>query len=114
MGQELLLVEGDLLRGALPDGVFCVNDAVAAGCVTELQSRGVRVPDQIAVIGVDDSDFAQACIVPLTTVAIAFEATGRELVRLLDEVIRGRVSGGRKVVIPHRLVVRESTTRPGQ
>lgn len=51
-----------------PDAVFCVNDLLAIGVLQALTVRGVAVPDEIALVGYDDIDFAQSAIVPLTSI----------------------------------------------
>ena len=51
----------------LPDAVFCGSDDVAVGCVREITDAGLRVPDDIAVAGFDDSVQAEMCRPELTT-----------------------------------------------
>ncbi|MEE9455388.1 MAG: LacI family DNA-binding transcriptional regulator [Paracoccaceae bacterium] len=51
-----------------PDAVFCSNDAMAIGLISALVNRGVAVPNDIAVMGFDDIEFARTCIPPLTTI----------------------------------------------
>ena len=93
----------------------CICLPLGSDTVTRCNFKGFhRAVHSVSTLGnyditIDNSDFAQACTVPLTSIAISFETTGRELVSLLDQVSRRTVSGSKKVLIPHRLVVREST-----
>jgi LacI family transcriptional regulator, galactose operon repressor len=99
-----------------PTAVFCANDLLALGLVQQVVRLGLRVPEDVAVVGYDDIEFAQAASVPLTTVSQPRELLGRAAVELLLEQRRGPNSRHRReVVFQPELVVRESTrlhTRP--
>jgi LacI family transcriptional regulator len=70
-----------------PTGVFCINDQLAIGVIRGLTRAGVRVPDDIAVIGYGDSGLAASAPVPLTTVRQPMFELGRAAVsHLLSEV----------------------------
>ncbi len=58
----------DLPAQARPDAVFCVNDLLAIGVMQALALRGIAVPDEVALVGYDDIDFAQSAVVPLTSI----------------------------------------------
>ncbi|MEU9100995.1 LacI family DNA-binding transcriptional regulator [Streptomyces sp. NPDC048361] len=88
------------------DGVFAANDLMAQGACQLLRERGRRVPDDIAVIGFDDSAIAMTCRPPLTTVRQPVEAMAAEMARLLDEHIRGERVDPTSVVFDPELVVR--------
>ncbi|MFD6329826.1 LacI family DNA-binding transcriptional regulator [Streptomyces niveus] len=75
---ELLLAEQPDL-----DGVFAANDLMAVGACRVLRERGRRVPDDVAVIGFDDSRAAASCRPPLTTVRQPVEDMAAEMSRLL-------------------------------
>ncbi|MFE4614046.1 LacI family DNA-binding transcriptional regulator [Streptomyces niveus] len=75
---ELLLAEQPDL-----DGVFAANDLMAVGACRVLRERGRRVPDDVAVIGFDDSRAAASCRPPLTTVRQPVEDMAAEMARLL-------------------------------
>jgi LacI family transcriptional regulator len=92
-----------LLDEALPDAVLAVNDEVAIGLVTGLRGRGIDVPGQISVAGIDDTRTAR--LVDLTTVSLPLQELGA---RAAHVVLEG---SGDDVVLPHRLVSR-STTAP--
>ncbi len=92
---------------ALPDAIFCANDDMAQGCLRALKDSGLRVPQDISVIGFDDWDAAAACTPPLTTIHNSLGETGKrsvtELLRLIPEGGEGRT-----VRIDTRLVIRSS------
>jgi LacI family transcriptional regulator len=91
------------------DGIFCGNDQIARGVCEALRERGVRVPDDIAVIGFDNWDVVvSGCRPPLTTIDLNLEALGRAAARQVFEAIDGDHASG-VIEIACRLVTREST-----
>ncbi|GAB6936766.1 LacI family DNA-binding transcriptional regulator [Isoptericola variabilis] len=89
-----------------PDGVFAMNDRLAFGLLQTLVVEGrVRVPDEIAVIGYDDIEFAAAAVVPLSSIRQPRAEFARTAVELLEEPS----PEPRQVVLEPELVVREST-----
>jgi LacI family transcriptional regulator len=92
-----------------PDGVFCANDLLAIGLINELTRLGVRVPDDIAVIGYDDIELAASAAVPLTTIRQPRRELGWEAAELaLAELSEGKSHQHRQVVQRPELVIRES------
>jgi LacI family transcriptional regulator len=90
-----------------PDAVFCANDMMAIGALDVAHERGLRVPDDIAIIGFDDVDAATIVTPQLTTVRNPAYEAGRTAGDLLLSRMTGRYSGaGRTVVLPCPLVVR--------
>lgn len=92
-----------------PDAICCVVDTIAVGCVKELISQGIRIPDDIAVTGFDDSYMAETIIPEITTVAQSYHEISAEAIRCLDLIIQGKSNIGRKIIIPHTLIERETT-----
>lgn len=93
-----------------PDAVFAANDILAMGIVSALTERGVRVPEDIAVVGYDDTDFAIAARVPLTTLRQpATEIGARAAALLLEEVEQDPSHQHEDTVLLPELVVRAST-----
>ncbi|HTF12931.1 MAG TPA: substrate-binding domain-containing protein, partial [Asanoa sp.] len=101
-----------LRRGEPPTAIFAASDEMAMGAIATLRSAGLRVPDDVSVIGVDDHDVAG--VVGLTTVAQPAAAQGRIAAETLLGPLRGNVNeyGDRSVVLPTQLVVRDSTAPP--
>src|SRR5882757_543621 len=88
--------------------IFAHNDLIALGVLAALHQRGMRVPDDCAVVGCDDMPFAAYVTPPLTTVRIPMRETGQRAMSLLLERIRGAEVESR-VNLPVELIVREST-----
>lgn len=91
----------------LPAGVVCADDLIAIGVVHALGAAGVRVPDDVAVTGLDDLAFAPYVAPPLTTVRQPVARMASEVLRLLDRSGAERTPGER-VTLPPELVVRAS------
>ena len=94
-----------------PDGVFAANDVLALGILQSLVAGGVSVPHDVALVGYDDNEFADASLIPLTSVRARHEGFGAAAVDLLFEAIEhGSVAEPQRVYEPE-LVVRESSRR---
>ncbi|SED52020.1 DNA-binding transcriptional regulator, LacI/PurR family [Ruania alba] len=98
---------GRALLGNLPDAVFAANDQTALGLLHAFAEAGVRVPDDVSVVGYDDVQGSDHFIPPLTTVRQDFDALGRHAM----EVLIGAVTGEPlvPVPVPPQLLVRAST-----
>lgn len=93
-----------------PDGLVASNDHLAIGLVHGLISRGVRVPEDVAVVGYDDIEFAAIAAVPLTSV----RQPAREMGRAAAEILLARIAGTAgadlgNIVYRPELIVRAST-----
>ncbi|GAA1980068.1 LacI family DNA-binding transcriptional regulator [Isoptericola halotolerans] len=97
----------ELLRRAPDvDGVFAASDAVAAGAIEALRSAGRTVPDDVGVVGFDDSAWALRCNPPLSTVHQPAAEMGRAAARLVLEQLEGRTP--ESVTLPTDVVWRDS------
>jgi len=90
------------------DAVFAASDMMAAGALRVMRERGLRAPDDIAVIGFDDSVIARHTDPPLTTVYQPVEQMGQEMARLLLDRIAGEHPQDCAMVLSTRLIVRNS------
>lgn len=96
--------------GEMPDGIFCANDLLALGVMQSLTMlNNVRIPDDVALIGYDDIDFAVSAVVPLSSIQQPTEAIGRTAIELLSEELDAQHPQHRAVVFKPELVVRQST-----
>lgn len=95
-----------------PDAVFCANDVVALGVLRGLLEAGVRVPDDIALVGYDDIEFAATAAVPLSSIRQPALELGRTAATLLDSC-GGPEHRHENVVFQPELVVRRSSA-PGE
>lgn len=90
------------------DGVFAANDLMAMGACHVLREHGRRVPEDVAVVGFDDSSAALACRPPLTTVRQPVEEMAAEMARLLLDRLARPASPATSVIFEPELVVRGS------
>jgi len=93
------------------DGVFCMNDLVAIGAIKALKEKGLRIPEDVAVIGFDDDE--ELCEIiepPLSSIHQPVEEMGEVAAKLLFELIKGNSKIKRYVFTP-RLVVRQSSLK---
>jgi DNA-binding LacI/PurR family transcriptional regulator len=93
-----------------PDAVFAFNDYLAAGLIPLLQEKGVKVPQDMAVVGFDNIEFASSARVSLTTVNIGVKQLAQKAVNILINDIEHR-NGTKSVseMLPVELVIRESS-----
>ncbi len=98
-----------MLFDRLPDvtAVLAMTDIQALGVIAEARRRGIRVPEDLSVVGFDDIAEAATSSPPLTTVAHPMAEKGRTAARLLFEEVVGK-----HVVLPVKLIVRGSTAPP--
>ncbi len=89
------------------DAIFVASDLMAMGTVTVLRERGIAVPDQVAVMGFDDSPAALASEIPLTTVRQPSVEQGERMARILLGLLNGETMP-RRHIMPTEVVVRES------
>lgn len=97
-----------------PTAIFCANDEMAIGCLHEIKAAGLRVPDDVSVMGFDDIRYAEVTDPPLTTIGQPAEQIG-ELVmyRICRRIEEGRADGNNEPeIVPHKLIVRQSVAAP--
>ena len=94
-------------RGRPVDAVFAANDQMAAGAYTVIQGRGLRIPEDIAVVGFDDDSFATSVTPALTTVNHPIVELGRKMAETLVDMIEGRPTD-RVTIMSTSLVLRDS------
>ncbi len=93
-----------------PTAVFAANDAMAIGCLAALRGRGLRVPEDVSLVGFDDVPIARYLTPALTTVQVPIaEIGGRALERLVELIQSGRETAKRNDVVTPTLAVRAST-----
>ena len=91
------------------DAVFAANDPAAIGAMKAIWEAGLRVPDDIAIVGVGDIALGDLLRVPLTTVGWSRRDQGRHAAELLLNGLDLDVDEPQRVIIPPRLIVRESS-----
>jgi DNA-binding LacI/PurR family transcriptional regulator len=114
MGMRALLALRDR-----PTAVFCINDLVAAGALKVCSIDGVKVPEDMSIVGCDDIELASLLVPELTTIAIPARELGARAARLLLQTLQEgqpdrRGSGTFRRAIAPKLVVRSTTAPPKQ
>ncbi len=95
-------------RGHHVDGLVCFTDELALGAIRTLADRGLRVPEEVAVIGIDDIEDGRFANPRLTTIAPDKEAIAAQAVDIVLSRVAGSTTPVAELVIGHRLQVRES------
>ena len=98
VGRALL----DRDAGSRPDGIFAMNDLLALGLLQVLTAGGVRVPEDLALAGYDDTEFSAASLIPLTTVRVRDEGLGAAVVNVLFDAIAGKPAHELAARVPGR------------
>src|ERR1035441_9458463 len=94
-----------------PTAVFCFNDMQALGALRAARERGLNVPDDLSVVGLDDLYLSSYTLPPLTTVQQPMHEMGRLAAQILLELLSGKNPDSR-ITLSGKLVVRESTASP--
>jgi LacI family transcriptional regulator len=104
------LAAHDLLdRSDRPTAIFAASDEIALGIMEEVRRRSIRIPEDLSVVGFDDTFVASRSAPPLTTVAQPLLEMGRVATRSLAQMINNDVVSTRHIELATRLVVRDST-----
>jgi DNA-binding LacI/PurR family transcriptional regulator len=96
-------------NGRRPSAVFAANDLMAIGAIKRAKENGLRIPEDLAVVGFDDIAIVRVYEPALTTIAQPAYEMGRESMRLLFGLISGEITRPTVVVLPAKLVIRQST-----
>ncbi len=95
--------------GVRIDAITTINDIMALGSLRALRENGLRVPEDLSLIGYDDIVFSDVAAIPLTTVHQDIDAISRRSVNLLINMIQNDIQRNDKILIEPHLVVRNST-----
>jgi LacI family transcriptional regulator len=98
-----------------PDGVFCYNDPTAMGAMRAILDAGLRIPEDVAVVGCGNVFYADFLRVPLSSVDQDSEAIGEHAANLAFSLVGAKAPvRPRTILLKPRLVVRASSQRDGQ
>lgn len=103
------LMTEELGRGSRPDGLICGNDDWAIGAMMALRAAGLRIPEDVAVTGFDNTSVGACLEVPLTTAAQPGRDMAEHAVALLFQCMGGQRVSRRPVSFPCHLIVRASS-----
>ena len=98
-----------LLRGRDFSAVFISSDELALGAIRVLLDEGIRIPEDISVIGFDDIDISNYVYPRLTTIRQPIIEIGEQATTYLHQFIIGQNNPELNIVLPHKLIIREST-----
>jgi DNA-binding LacI/PurR family transcriptional regulator len=88
--------------------IFCGSDLIAMGAMNALEEAGVRVPEDVSIIGIDDISFAFLARPPLTTIRVPREQLGMQAFQALNKMLALKRKQGAEYVLETELVVRLS------
>lgn len=98
-----------LQQAERPQAIFCMNDEMAIGAMRCLRQHGLRIPQDIAIAGFDNIEFAAYTEPALTTIDQPAEQLGRQAMRALYQLMQGTPLAQQHMMLSYRLVVRDST-----
>jgi LacI family transcriptional regulator len=101
--RELLLRKHDF------SAVFAATDELAIGAMRVLKDKGIRVPEDVSVVGFDDIDISNYFMPRLTTIRQPLNEIGERTAQILHKYITGGRDAGADMVLPYQLIIREST-----
>lgn len=92
-----------------PTAILASNDRMAIGCIVGLKSCGIRIPEDISVIGVGGIESTKYYSPPITSIYLPLHDLGAEAMRKLIQIRTGKENPLGKMIIPHQLIIRSST-----
>jgi DNA-binding LacI/PurR family transcriptional regulator len=95
-----------------PTAIYCANDLMAIGAIRAIQDSGLRVPDDIAVVGFDDLETGRYIDVPVTTVKPPVELAAVKAFAMMMDIMRDPNRPPQQIRLPCELIVRASTVKP--
>ncbi len=91
-----------------PTAVFAANDAMALGVLKAIREKGLKVPEDISVVGFDNIEVTNHTTPPLTTMSVRMEEMGAKAVAMIHDIIENKKSLQEKILVPVDLIERES------
>jgi len=91
-----------------PDGIVCANDFTAARLMQDILTLGIKIPEQIKMVGINDVKYAAFLPVPLTTLRQPCKELGAAAMKAMLERLRDRKAPARDILLDCELVVRQS------
>jgi len=95
-----------------PRAVLCSNDLTAIGAMVAIHEAGLRVPQDMSVVGFDDIQLCVATCPPLTTISLSREMLGGLAFEALNKLLRSERKRGSEYIVGTKLIVRQSTAPP--
>lgn len=107
-------VRAVLAQPEMPSVIFCGSDLIAMGAMSALEDAGIRVPEDVSIVGIDDISFAFLARPPLTTISVPRERLGMLAFEALEKMLKLKRRKGADYYLETELIVRKSTAPPRQ
>lgn len=104
-------IHGLLNMKKMPSAVFCCNDRIALRVMSALQSKNLRIPEDISVVGCDDIEMAAYANPPLTTIHQPFREIGRAAGEMISQMLFSSTPCHQKIYLPSQIIERESVAK---
>ena len=98
----------------MPTVIFCGSDLIAMGAMSALEEAGVRVPEEVSVVGIDNIAFASLARPSLTTINVPREELGTTAFHALEKMMQLKRRKGAEYTLKTELVVRKSTAKAAE
>jgi len=98
----------EILADARPTAVFAMNDLMAVGAMDAIKQAGLRVPQDISVVGFDNREVSEYVYPKLTTAGIDLKAIGFTAAQVAAEKLAGTGSNRHKIIVPSNIIIRDS------
>ena len=98
----------EILAGSLPTAVFAMNDLMAIGAMDAIKESGLRVPQDISILGFDNREVSDVVSPKLTTAEIDLKAIGFTAAQVAADKLAGKDSNEHKIIIPSNMIIRDS------
>lgn len=93
------------------DGVVCVTDSIALGAIEYMKEKGLRIPEDISVAGMGDSQFSKVITPKLTTARFFYEQSGQEAAEMLVNLIEAKDTHVKKLKLGYEIILRDSVRK---
>ncbi len=93
------------------DGVVCVTDSIALGAIECIKEKGLRIPEDISVVGMGDSQFSKVITPKLTTARYFYEQSGQEAAEMLVNLIDAKETNVKKLKLGYEIIQRNSVRK---
>lgn len=97
-----------LSQGSMPDALFSISDRMAAGAIRAAKDKGIKIPEDIAVAGFDNTDISYISEPQITTVSQSPSQMGKAAMELMIKRLSGEGDID-NIIVPHKLIIRQST-----
>lgn len=98
-----------IAKGKVPTAIFACNDILAIGIIQEAKEIGLKVPEDLSVIGYDNTILSTIIVPPLTTIAQPIDDIGRRVVDVILDEIKGNAQINERILFNPELIVRGTT-----